>query len=61
MTTAALRSRVRLWSRAARFVVLPIAVQIIRSTAWMLPTKALPVAIPTPTESFVFTPGSACT
>ena len=35
--------RVRLWSRAARFVVFPIAVQIIRSTAWMLPTKPSPV------------------
>lgn len=37
--------------RAARFVVVPIALQIQRSTAWTFPTKALPVAIPTPTDT----------
>jgi hypothetical protein len=35
---------------------LPMALQIIRSTAWMLPTKARPVAMPTPTERFADTP-----
>ncbi len=59
ITSAASRSRVRLWSRAARFVVLPIALQTRRSTARMLPTKASPVAIPTPTASFVSPPEGA--
>jgi hypothetical protein len=54
ITIDASRSRVKPWSRAARFVVLPIALQIMRSTAWMLPTNALPVAMPTPTESVSF-------
>ena len=44
ITMVASRSRVSPCNRAARFVVLPIAVQIIRSTAWMLPTNASPVA-----------------
>ena len=49
MTMLASRSLVRFWSRAARLVVLPITPQIRRSTAWMLPTYARPVAMPTPT------------
>ena len=45
----AFSSRVSDWSRDARLVVLPTALQIHRSAARMLPTKAGPVAIPTPT------------
>jgi hypothetical protein len=43
---AASSSRVMDWRREARFVVLPSAVQMKRSEARMLPTKALPVATP---------------
>ena len=49
IASAASSSRVSDCRRAARFVVLPIALQISRSAARMLPTKAGPVAIPTPT------------
>lgn len=51
IATAARRSRVRLCNRAARLTVSPITVQINRSADWMFPTKAGPVAIPTPTDS----------
>ena len=51
MTIAAFRLRLSPCSRAPKFGVLPIAVQIKRSTDWTVPMKALPVAIPTPTSS----------
>ena len=59
-TIAASSSRVSAWSRAARLVVLPSAVQMRRSAARTLPTNAGPVAMPTPTaRRRVPAPGSS--